>query len=104
MASSFIVQTPVIIHLLQKLSPQKVLDIGRGFGKYGFLIHEYFGIDNKKKIDAGKSLKDQSNVLINAVEADPDLMLPHLSQIYNKIYFGDILKLYGQLPQYDLND
>ncbi len=101
MASSFINQTPAIIHLLQKLKPKKILDIGKGFGKYGFLIHEYIGIDNTRKINADKSLKDQSNVLIDAVEVDADLMLPHLPHIYNKIYFGDILQLYKQLPPYD---
>ncbi len=102
MASSFIDQTPAIIHLLQKLQPKKILDIGKGFGKYGFLLHEYLGIDNTKKIDPAKSLKEQSSIVVDAVEIDPDLMLPHLPHIYNKVYFGDILQLYTQLPAYDL--
>ena len=37
MASSFINQVPVIINLIQRLKPNKVLYIGKGFGKYGFL-------------------------------------------------------------------
>ncbi len=102
MASSFIDQTPAIIHILQKLQPKKILDVGKGFGKYGFLLHEYLGIDNTKKIDPAKSLKEQSSIVVDAVEIDPDLMLPHLSHIYNKVYFGDILQLYTQLPSYDL--
>ena len=102
MASSFIDQTPVIIYLLQKLKPKKILDIGKGMGKYGFLLHEYLGIDNTKKIDPSKTLKELSNIVVDAVEVDEDLMLPHLSQIYNKVYFGDILKIRDDLPQYDL--
>lgn len=102
MASSFINQTPIIIYLIQKLKPKRVLDVGKGMGKYGFLLHEYLGIDNTKKIDAQKTLKELSAVIVDAVEVDVDLMLPHLSQIYNKVYFGDILKIKDDLPTYDL--
>jgi SAM-dependent methyltransferase len=102
MASSFIEQLPAIIHIIEKLAPKNVLDIGKGFGKYGFLIHEYVGIDNKKKLDPKKSLKDLSHILIDAVEVDEDLILPHLSHLYTTIYFGDVLKLYKDFPVYDL--
>lgn len=102
MASSFINQIPAIIHLVQKLKAEKILDIGKGFGKYGFLIHEYAGVDNTKKLNPSKSLKEQSAILIDAVEVDADLMLPHLTQLYTKIYFEDIIQLYKTLPSYDL--
>lgn len=102
MASSFLNQVPTIIHIIQKVKPRKIIDIGKGFGKYGFLIHEYLGIDNQKRIDPRMMLKDQSAVSIDAVEVDPDLMLPHLTHIYNKVYFGDVLKIYADLPDYDL--
>jgi hypothetical protein len=102
MASSFSIQIPAIIHLLQKLKPESVLDIGKGFGKYGFLIHEYVGINNSKKIDPGLSMSVQSSIKIDAVEVDEDLMLPHLDQIYSKVYFGDVFKIYKELPGYEL--
>jgi len=60
------------------------------------------GIDNTKRIDPSKSLREQSNVTIDAVEADADLMLPHLDHLYHSIYFEDILTLYKKLPVYDL--
>ena len=102
MASSFINQIPIIIHLIQKLNPKRILDIGKGFGKYGFLIHEYVGISNQKKIAPELSLIQQSNISIDAVEIDPDLMLPHLEHFYHHIYFGDVLELYKELPAYEL--
>ncbi len=102
MASSFAAQIPGIIHLIKKLKPASVLDIGKGFGKYGFLIHEYAGIDNKKKIDHSFTLKELSSINIDAVEADESLMLPYLKDIYNNIYFGDVTKIYPALPNYDL--
>jgi len=102
LASSFSSQIPIIIYLIKKLNPQKILDIGKGFGKYGFLIHEYFGIETNKKIDKSLTLKEQSKVIIDAVEVDDDLMLPHLNQIYNKIYIVDIFDIYRNLESYDL--
>src|ERR1700737_558891 len=102
MASSFPGQIPAIIHLITSLHPKKVLDIGKGFGKYGFLIHEYLGIDNRSKLDPGRTMAEQSHVQVDAVEVDADLMLPHLTHYYRKIYFGDVLELYPELPKYDL--
>ena len=102
MASSFIDQVPAIVQLSQKLKPKTVLDIGKGFGKFGFLLQEYIGIINTMKVNPDKSLREQSSIKIDTVEVDADLMLPHLSQLYNTIYFGDILKLYKNLPFYEL--
>jgi len=102
MASSFVSQVPVIIDVVKALRPHSVLDIGKGFGKYGFLIHEYIGIDNSKKIDPEKPLRQQSRVIIDACEADTDLFLPHLNQLYRNIYEGDVLEKYTQIGKYDL--
>lgn len=102
MASSFFSQIPVIIYLIKKLNPEKVLDVGKGFGKYGFLIHEYVGIETNKKIDKSLTLLQQSKVVIDAVEVDEDLMLPHLNHIYNEIYIGSIFDIYKNLGHYDL--
>ena len=102
MASSFVEQIPTIIRLIQSLGPKRVLDIGKGFGKYGFLIHEYVGIDNLKRIDPSKTLAELSNLKIDAVEADKDLMLPHLNQIYTTTFAGDVTKIYKDLPSFEL--
>ncbi|MGN6343326.1 MAG: hypothetical protein ACTHML_20270 [Ginsengibacter sp.] len=102
MASSFSTQIPAIVHLLKTLAPKSVLDIGKGFGKYGFLIHEYLGIDNTKRLNSLLSMSQQSRVKIDAVEVDEDLMLPHLSQFYNKVFFADIFSIYKSLNHYDL--
>jgi SAM-dependent methyltransferase len=102
MASSFSAQIPAIVHLLQKLSPKSVLDIGKGFGKYGFLIHEYLGIDNQKRLNPSLSMAQQIRVKIDASEVDKDLMLPHLFQFYNEVFFGDIFSVYKNVGNYDL--
>lgn len=102
MASSFSSQIPAIVYLVKQLNPFTILDIGKGFGKYGFLIHEYSGIDNQKKIDPALTMAQQSNIKIDAIEADEDLLLPHLNQIYREIIIGDVFKVYKYLDTYDL--
>src|SRR5665213_248868 len=101
MASSFSSQIPLIAHIMTKLAPSTVLDIGKGFGKYGFLIHEYYGVDNTVRPNPVLSLKDQSRVVIDAVESNADYLWPHLDHFYRKIYSGRIEDLYGSLPSYD---
>ena len=102
MASSFSSQIPGILHVIQRVAPKTVLDIGKGFGKYGFLIHEYCGIPNLRRVDPSLTMREQSDIRIDAVEVDENLLLPHLSQIYDKVHVGDVLTIYKGLPRYDL--
>ena len=102
MASSFSAQIPLIIHIVSQLTPKTILDIGKGFGKYGFLIHEYVGISKVSKIDKTKSMSEQSKIKIDAVEIDETLMMPHLKNFYHTIYEMDILDGYKALSDYEL--
>lgn len=102
MASSYSSQIPGIIHLVSTLRPKRVLDIGKGFGKYAFLIHEYVGIASDKKIYNQSTMRELSQVLIDAVEVDDDLMLPHLNHLYTNVYVEDVRNIYAELGPYDL--
>jgi hypothetical protein len=102
MASSFISQVSNIVYLVSQIKPKSILDVGKGFGKYGFLLHEYVGINNSKRLNPAQTLKEQSDILIDAVEIDDQLLLPHLDQFYNKVYRGNILEMYSELINYDL--
>ena len=44
MPSSRITHIPTIIHWVELLSPQSILDVGTGFGKWGHLFREYTDI------------------------------------------------------------
>lgn len=44
MPSSHLYQIPTIINIIRGLKPGSILDIGCGFGKYGFLAREYLEI------------------------------------------------------------
>lgn len=102
MASSFLSQIPPIIYLISQIKPKSILDIGKGFGKYGFLIHEYIGINKNLSLNPSLSMKEQSDIIIDAVEIDKELLLPHLDQIYRKVYVGNVLEIYKDLTEYDL--
>lgn len=102
MATSFSSQIPAIVYLISQLRPATLLDIGKGFGKYGFLLHEYYGVDNSVRPDAALALREQSRITIDAVESNPDYLWPHLSQFYRKIVSARIEEIYRDLPRYDV--
>lgn len=102
MASSYANQVPFIIHVIQECKPKTVLDIGKGFGKYGFLIHEFAGIKNDQRPDPQRTLAAQSQIAIDAIDINPDYSWPHLSHIYRTVTIGDAGKLYATLPPHDL--
>ena len=102
MASSFASQIPAIVHLIAQLRPATMLDVGKGFGKYGFLAHEYSGISPTRRTDSSRTLAEQSNLIIDAVECNRDYLWPHLGHIYRTVYEGRIEDLVASLPNYDL--
>ena len=102
MASSFASQIPVVIHVIQNLHPQSVLDVGKGFGKYGMLIHEYLGVSSEKAPLPGKKIREQSKVRIKAIDINPDYNFPHLEQFYESVDNVDILERFSQYSGSDL--
>ena len=95
-------QIPVVVHVLQRLAPQTVLDVGKGFGKYGFLIHEYVGIPTDRRPHPQLTLCEQSTVAIDAVEVQADYLFPHLEHLYRKVIEADISDIYSSLSGYDV--
>lgn len=102
MASSFAEQIPIILHVVRQLRPTTVLDIGKGFGKYGLLLHEYCGVDYSRKPEPGVALKEQSSIAIDAVEVNRDYDFPHNNSLYREIFWQEVMAAYEALPQYDV--
>jgi hypothetical protein len=102
MATSYSSQISAIVHLISTLKPTTILDIGKGFGKYGFLLHEYYGIDNSVRPNPTHSLAEQSRIAIDAVECNPNYLWPHLTQFYRQVFSDRIETLYKSLPRYDV--
>ena len=77
--------------------PGSVLDIGVGFGKYGFLSREYLELwDGKDEYNKWKRR-------IDGIEAFPQYLTPVHSFIYDKIYKGNALDILPKIKRkYDL--
>ena len=86
MPSSNFEQIPVILNILLRLRPRSILDVGTGFGKYGFLAREYLEIWGEDKKDFGKF-----DIRIDGVEGFEDYITPCHRYIYDNIYLEDIL-------------
>lgn len=86
-----------VIDLIMKINPDSILDVGSGFGKWGFLLREYLEVwqgrlypkDWKKRIDAIEIFTEYTK-------------LPWYAVIYNNIYNQDITEYDGILANYDL--
>jgi len=97
MPSSHHFQLNEIIDLIIRTNPKKILDIGIGFGKYGFLSREYLELWN------GSEEYDQWQRQIDGIEAFGKYITPAHRYIYNQIFIGDALKILpGITVHYDL--
>lgn len=80
-----------------KINPTSVLDIGVGFGKYGFLCREYLETWNDRVFP------NQWKIQVDGVEIFQKYTeLDHNKEIYNNIYVGDMVEVLPDLPKYDL--
>jgi hypothetical protein len=97
MPSSHYFQLNEIVDLIALTDPDKLLDIGVGFGKYGFLAREY--LELWKEGGEYNAWERQ----IDGIEAfEPYLMAFH-KIIYNNIFIGNALDtLPGLKDRYDL--
>lgn len=97
MPSSQHIQISDIIDVIYKLKPSSVLDIGIGFGKYGFLCREYLELWD------GRKVYDDWNHRIDGIEVFPDYISDLQQKIYSNIYIGDALEILPSIDcKYDL--
>lgn len=102
MASSWYAQIPTILTLFRELKPRSVLDVGKGLGKYGFLLHEYYGLDDMAVQDPTRIVAQQSRLVIDCVESEPNFLWPHIPHFYRTVYQGRVEKLLHELPEYQI--
>jgi hypothetical protein len=94
MPSSHHLQLNEIVDAIILANPGKLLDIGIGFGKYGFLAREYLELWNEN--GDYRNWKRQ----IDGIEAFEPYLTPAHRFIYNTIYTGDALKIIPELKDH----
>lgn len=85
-----------IVDLIVAINPKKMLDIGIGHGKYGFLSREYLDVGNNKKPYSKRE------VIIDGIEGFPEYITDLQRLIYDQIYIGNALEVIEQTSNYDL--
>ena len=97
MPSSHYFQLNEIVDLITLTQPRKLLDIGVGFGKYGFLAREYLELWK----EGGDYHKWE--VQIDGIEAFGQYITPVHDFIYNKVFIGNALEVLPNVKdKYDL--
>jgi hypothetical protein len=86
-----------IMELVVLTDPESILDIGVGFGKYGFLSREYLELwDGREKYDDWK-------VRIEGIEVFKGYSTPVYDFIYDRIHIGNAIDILPDLKtNYDL--
>jgi SAM-dependent methyltransferase len=86
-----------IAELIVLTRPHSVLDVGIGFGKYGFLAREYLELWD------GRNRYDDWQHRIDGIEVFPRYVGSLQRAIYDEIYLGDALEILPRLDHhYDL--
>lgn len=96
MPTSHPFQLNEIASLTTFIKPERVLEIGIGFGKYGLIIREYLEIWG----DGGEYQEWLRQ--IDGIEIFENYILDHHRKIYDNVYLGNALDILHDLQSYDL--
>src|SRR6266496_400979 len=92
---------PTVVHLVQQLKPQSILDVGVGFGKWGHLFREYTDILEAEH-DPARYEREHWRVRIDGIEGHPAYLTAMHEYLYNQIHLGDAALVLPKLGNYDL--
>jgi hypothetical protein len=81
--------------IIRRFRPASVLDIGCGFGRWGFLSREMLDVWNNK-VDAA-----QWKIRIDAIEIFEPVIGPWHRSIYDEIFIGDATTVLPELSDYE---
>ena len=98
MPSSTPIHIPYMLKLMKNISesPKKVLDVSIGFGKWGYLIREYYEV-----LWSQRFTKKDWKIKIEGIEIFPKYIGDLQKIIYDKIIQKDIFSVLQKLGQYD---
>lgn len=84
------------VELIRQIQPKSVLDVGCGFGRWGFLCREFLDVWE------GRTYPESWVLRIEGIEVFPRNVTPAHSYIYDRVHVGDAKSLIGSLGEYDL--
>ena len=84
------------ISLIAQTAPRSILDVGCGFGVWGFLCREYLDVMN------GRIRPEQWQTRIDGIELFEPYIMDHQRFLYDSIRIADIRTAVKDLPEYDV--
>jgi len=84
------------IERIVSVNPETVLDVGCGFGLWGFLCREYLDVWN------GRVLPAEWQTRIDGIEVFPPYIQAHQRALYNNILVKDVREAVNEIGEYDL--
>ena len=78
------------------LRPRSILDIGCGFGMWGFLSRMYLDVAEERVQPSDWKMR------IDGIELFEPYILSHQRSLYSNIFIGDVRELAPKVDQYDL--
>lgn len=98
MSSSAETTISIVMEEIRTRHPNSVLDIGIGFGKWGFLCREYL------ESWRNRTYPEQWIIKIDGIEIWKPFVekLPWNKIMYNHIYIGDVYEIIDRVSNYDL--
>ncbi|MGB9619628.1 MAG: class I SAM-dependent methyltransferase [Armatimonadota bacterium] len=107
MPSSLMSQISLVMSVVDYVRPTRVIDIGVGCGKYGFLCRELIEIWHLGRptfSPVSTAADSEVSVVIDGIEAFPEYLTELHSKIYDRVLHGDALAVMPDLPDghYDL--
>lgn len=101
MPSSRASTIPYVISVIIQLKPDSILDVGTGFGKWGYLFREYTDIRLSER-DLSRYRKENWRVRIDGIEAFPQYLCEPHRFIYNNIFIGLVEDVMVDCEEYDV--
>jgi 2-polyprenyl-3-methyl-5-hydroxy-6-metoxy-1,4-benzoquinol methylase len=93
-------QIPSVLQAVAAYKPTSILDVGPGFGKWGFLLREYLECNQVGPIAAVDRTK--RSLRIDAVEVYAPYITDLHRLLYDRIIIGDISEICDTLGEYDV--
>ena len=101
MPSSRASTIPYVIHAIRQVQPESILDVGVGFGKWGYLFREYTDII-KSEHNPDRYYKKGWKVRIEGIEAYASYLHEGHKFIYDKIHIGYAEEILPDLGKFDV--
>jgi hypothetical protein len=101
MPSSRVCTIPYVISVVRQIQPASILDVGVGFGKWGYLFREFTDI-NMSEREPSRYPKSGWKTRIEGIEGYPAYLHDGHKFIYDKIHQGDAVILLPVLGRFDL--